>query len=125
MLKYLIFEAQTSTEEVSTFEAMASVPEARWPDVHAELAQVLVWCHRWGGAHGAPEPAALDEGGEWDHEISVLRESSQAMDARFALPSAALMLTPSGPDLTRYTVTLTLSGREAFAAAFAAQFIDA
>jgi len=122
MLTYLIFDAHESTEGVSTFEAMASVNEARWPALQAELVQVLAWCHAWGRAHGAPAPMALDDGGEWDHELSVLREQSEAMDVVFEPRRSALVLAPGAGPLTRFNATLVLSGREPFAADFTAQF---
>lgn len=125
MLTYLIFDAHESTEGVSTFEAMASANEARWPALQAELAQVLAWCHRWGAAHGAPAPMALDDGGEWDHELSVMREQSEAMDVVFEPRRSAVVLTPGAGPLTRFSATLVLSGREAFAADFTAQFLGA
>jgi hypothetical protein len=125
LLTYLIFDAHESTEGVSTFEAMASVNEARWPALQVELAQVLAWCHRWGAAQGAPAPMALDDGGEWDHELSVVREQSEVMDVVFDPHRAALLLGPGGGPLTRFSATLVLSGREAFAADFAAQFLGA
>ena len=39
MSAYLVFDAHESTEGVSSFEAMASVNEARWPALQAELVQ--------------------------------------------------------------------------------------
>lgn len=123
MLIYLMFDAHESTEGVSTFEAMASVGEARWPALQAEVAQVLAWCHAWGQAHGAPAPMALDDGGEWDHELVVLRELSEAMDVAFDARHSALALTPGGDAQVRFNATLVLSGREAFAADFSAQFL--
>ena len=124
-MTYLIFDVHESTEGVSTFEAMASAGEARWPSLQAELAQVLAWCHAWGQAHGAPEPMALDHGGEWDHELVVLREQSEAMDVAFDARHSALALTPGGEAHVRFIATLVLSGREAFAADFTAQFLGA
>ena len=124
---FLIFDSHASTEEVTTFEAMATVTEARWPALQAELASVLAWCHAWGGAHGAAQPGALDEGGEWDHELLVTRELSETLTARFepqhAEPAQALALAPAGDVITRWIATLTVSGRDAFAADFQAQFL--
>ena len=123
MLMYLIFETDESTEDVHSFEAMASVHAARWPDLRAELAQVLAWCHAWGRAHGAPEPLALDEGGEWDHALLVVRESSEVVEVRFDPRHSELSLMAGEAALTRFTATLVLSGREAFAAAFRERFL--
>lgn len=124
MLAYLVFDAHESTEGVSSFEAMASVNEARWPALQAELAQVLAWCHEWGRAHDAPDPMALDEGGEWDHSLRVSREVSETLEAAFDPHLSTLRLAQNGGVLVRYDVTLTLSGREAFAADFGADFLS-
>lgn len=123
MLMYLIFETAESTEGVHSFEAMASVSEARWPDVQTELAQVLAWCHTWGHSHGAPDPMALEEGGEWDQALSVQRESSEAVEVHFDARRSELSWRAGGGALTRFTATLVLSGREAFAADFSARFL--
>ncbi len=124
MLAYLVFDAHESTEGVSSFEAMASVNESRWPALQAELAQVLAWCHDWGRAHDAPDPRALDDGGEWDHSLRVSREVSEALDAAFDPGRSALRLAQNGDVLVRYEVTLALSGREAFAVDFSAAFLS-
>ena len=123
MLDYLVFDAQASTEGVSSFEAMASVNEARWPALQAELVRVLAWCHDWGCSHGAPEPMALDDGGEWDHSLRVSRDVCEDMTVAFEPHCAALRLAPGGEALVRYDVTLALSGREAFAADFTTEFL--
>lgn len=124
MLAYLVFDAHESTEGVSSFEAMANVNEARWPALQAELVQVLAWCHEWGRAHDAPDPMALDEGGEWDHSLRVSRELSETLGAAFDSRRSSLRLAQNGDVLVRYDVTLTLSGREAFAADFSAEFLS-
>lgn len=125
MLNYLIFDVHGSTEDVSSFEAMATATEARWPALRAEIESVLAWCHRWGQAHQAPEPRALDDGGEWDFALTVLREQSDEMAVAFDAHRAVLTLEPGGEALTRYSATLVLSGREAFAADFGARYLAA
>lgn len=123
MLSYLIFDTHESTEGVCTFEAMASVDDAHWPALQAELAQVLAWCHAWGRSRGVPNASSLDDGGEWDHELSVLRERSETMAVHFDPHAAALSLEAGGDAHTRWTATLVLSGREGFAADFSGQFL--
>ena len=123
MLNYLIFDVHGSTEDVSSFEAMATASEARWPALQAEIETVLAWCHQWGEAHRAPVPRALDDGGGWDFELSVLREQSDAMAVGFDPHRGVLTLEPGGAALTRFSVTLVLSGREAFAADFSARYL--
>lgn len=122
-MDYLVFDGHESTEGVGSFEAMASVNESRWPALQAELREVLGWCHAWGRAHGAPEPLALDEGGEWDIELQVTREWSEPMTTHFMPDRAELRLSPSGASHTRWVATLVLSGHEAFATDFSARFL--
>lgn len=124
MLSYLMFEAHESTEGVHSFEAMASVPEARWPALQAELAEVLGWCHAWGGARGAPAPVALEEGGEWDFDLQVTREWSEPLDVQFQPDGAEWQVRTLGGAHARCVATLVLSGHEAFAADFSERFLS-
>ena len=122
-MDYLEFDSHESAEGVRSFEAMASVNEARWPALQAELTQVLAWCHAWGRAHGTPEPLALDDGGEWDVDLQVTREWSEPMATHYEPQRADLRLQPSGGTHSRWVATLVVSGHEAFATDFSVQFL--
>lgn len=94
-LDYLIFDHSEDTEGIGTFEAMASVGPAQLDAVRKEVALVLAWAFEaFPVGHGP-----LDQGHAWDHDLHEQAESD---------------------DL--HTLTLLLSGREAFCRAFAERF---
>lgn len=100
-LSYLIFDHSEDTEGIGTFDAMASVAPSQVAAVMNEVAQVLEWAHAaFPQAHGP-----LDEGFAWDHDLQAQQES-----------------TASGTP--RHTITLSVSGSEAFCQAFRERFPD-
>jgi hypothetical protein len=114
-LDYLVFDHSEDTEGVHTFEAMASVGPAQWPNVQREVAEVLQWAHqRFAGERGP-----IDEGADWDYELQGLHEVASVDALTFDEASGQLRsrLGPSGQP--RHTATLTLTGRGHFAQAFA------
>ena len=101
-LSYLIFDHSEDTEGIGTFEAMASVAPPQVALVMDEVTQVLSWAHAaFPQAHGP-----LDEGFTWDHDLQAQQEQQEP--------------TISGEPL--HTITLSLSGSEAFCQAFRARF---
>jgi hypothetical protein len=117
-LDYLVFDHSEDTEGVHTFEAMASVGPAQWPAVQLELAQVLTWAHR----RFEGERGALDDGADWDYELQGVQEvaSVEALSFDEATGQLSSRLGPTGQP--RHTATLTLTGRDHFAQAFANAF---
>ena len=112
-LIYLVFDHSEDTEGVHTFEAMASVGPAQWPALQAEVAQVLGWAHRqFEGQRGC-----MDDGADWDHELQGLCELASVDELRFDPASGTLSSRLGAMGPPRHTVTLTLTGREAFALA--------
>lgn len=110
-LNYLVFDHSEDTQGVHTFEAMASVGPAHWPDVLAEVAQVLDWAHRkFEGERGA-----LEDGADWDHELQGLHEVASVDVLSFDEGSASVLSRLGAAGQPRHTVTLTLTGREPFA----------
>lgn len=94
-LQYLAFDLVDGTDGVSTFEAMASTGPDEHAAVWAEAQAVVDWAwRRFPGTHGA-----VEEGGDWDHDLQVNVEGGRW-----------------------HTVTLTLSGSAAFAEAFVGAF---
>ncbi|MDB5818559.1 MAG: hypothetical protein JWQ11_2199 [Rhizobacter sp.] len=94
-LRYLAFELSEGAEGVTTLEAVASTRA----DVHAavisEAEQVLGWAWRtFADSHGA-----VEDGLDWDHDLSVRVEDGQW-----------------------HTVALTFSGSDRFVDAFKAAF---
>lgn len=95
-LRYLDFDYSEDTEGHGTFDAMASTPPDRTPEVRAEVALVLAWAEAtFPGARGA-----LDDGATWDCDLQETHEDDPRFD----------------------TVTLSLSGTEAFCAALRERF---
>jgi len=94
-LRYLDFDYSEDTEGHGTFDAMASTAPEKTPEVHSEIERVLAWAEAtFPNARGA-----LDEGATWDCDLQETRE-----DPRFT------------------TITLSLSGTEAFCTALREQF---
>jgi hypothetical protein len=101
-LNYLIFDHSEDTEGIGTFDAMASVAPSQVALVLEEVAQVLAWAHAtFPQGHGP-----LDEGFAWDHDLQNQQE-----------------LTVSG--MLLHTLTLSVSGSEAFCQAFRDRFMEA
>jgi hypothetical protein len=94
-MRYLRFDLSDGGEGVTTLEALASTSAERHPEVMAEVRQVLDWA-RSAFPHGR---GALDDGMDWDHDLQASAE-------------------PGG----WHTVTLTLTGSDAFVEAFVAAF---
>lgn len=93
-LHYLDFDYSEDDASCGTWDAMASVWPAQVNALRAEVALVLDWAQReFPHGHGA-----LDEGGEWDHDVLSVEEDG------------------------RHTITLTINGTPAFGAAWRAQF---
>ncbi len=117
-LQYLLFDHSEDTEGVHTFEAMASVGPSHWPQVQAEVAQVLQWAHQQFRGERGP----LDEGADWDYELQGLQEVACAWRLRFNERTGALDAYLGAAGQPRHTATPTLTGHERFAQAFLSAF---
>lgn len=119
-LSYLEFDFSEDTEGVGTFDAMASVGPAQLGAVQGEVAQVLGWAF---DAFG-DERGAVDEGGTWDYDLQAQAEYSVPEAWQFD-PAMGLILSHRlAPGEPRHTVTLSLSGSEAFCQAFRDRFLS-
>ncbi len=97
---------------------MASVWPAQLAALHAEIAEVLGWA--WTRFPEGPGP--LDEGHAWDCALAGSRELSAPETLHYD-PARREISTECGPPgPPRHTVTLALSGNEAFCAAFRQRF---
>lgn len=96
-LRHLTLDVSDNDEGVATIELLASTPAAQHAAALAEAQQVLDWA--WQNFPHTHAP--IDDGGEWDHDLQAGAES----DGWFG-------------------VSLTLTGRAEFAAAFARAFGD-
>ena len=116
-LQYLDFEFSGDAHGQGSFDAMAAAAPSQLALLQAEVVRVLAWAGRQFGP-----PAAPDEGGEWDYALHGVREVATPLDVRWRPGAAQLELAAGEADPPRVTLTLTLSGSEAFCAAFREAF---
>lgn len=112
-LDYLVFDYTPDDEGNGSFDAMATVSPPRWPALQAEVQRVLAWAHsEFAGLRGP-----LEEGGQWDFELQGVRETPVSLDLRFEQGPERLLVADGAPGQPRITVSLTLSGTQAFCSA--------
>jgi hypothetical protein len=114
-LHWLDFEASEDEDGHATFDAMAAAAPAQLLQLQAEVLRVLAWAR---DAFGAPAP--LEEGGEWDCELQGVQEVATTLEVRW--DGQALDLQPRATGAPRVTLSVTLTGTAAFAAAFRMEF---
>ena len=115
VLDYLDFDFSADADGGGSFEAMASVPQAQWTALQAEVLRVLDWAEDTFGP-----PAPPDEGGDWDYALHAVRETSTPMAVERA--GRELRLRAGSDDPPRVTLTFTLTGHDAFCEAFRQAF---
>ena len=119
MLEYLDFDYSEDEDGHGSFDAMAAAGPAQLAGLQAEIMRVLDWAHDSFGP-----PRALEDGGEWDHELQGVREVATTLDVRHA--RGTLHLADAGTAAPRTTLSLTLTGTPAFCDALRRAFaIDA
>lgn len=116
-LDYLIFDHSDADDGHGSWDAMASVPASRWPDLAAEITTVLAWAGR--SFPGAQAP--LDEGGHWDYALQAQAEDGTPLALHFS-PHPARLEHDGLPAQGRITACLTLSGDADFGEALTAAF---
>lgn len=117
-LNYLEFDYSEDTEDVGTFDAMASVSAAQVAAVQAEVAQVLGWAfHAFADGRGP-----LDEGFDWDYDLQAQIEYSTQEDWLFDAGMGLVLTSRQQPGEPRHTVTLSLSGTPVFCQAMRDRF---
>jgi hypothetical protein len=115
-LEYLLFEMTDEETGACSFDAMASVLADRLPALIHEVETVLGWACR---DFGAPSP--VEENGEWDFELQAVAEPDVPLEITYDCERAIVVM-PRVPG--RVTLSLTLTGSGAFAAAFTDAFPD-
>lgn len=117
-LQYLSFDFSEDTEGTGTFEAMAST----WPEqvaaVQAEVVRVLRWAHQ--AFPGTRGPVA--EGGDWDYDLHGVREFTAPERITYHAATGSLDVQAGASGKPRHTLTLLLSGTDAFCDAFRQAF---
>lgn len=117
-LNYLEFDYSEGSDGSVTWDAMASVPAARWSALLAEVAAVLTWAHQAFGAQRGP----LEDGGEWDYVVQGIAETATPQLLRYSEETGVLGVQADAVSIQRYTLSLSLSGTAAFSAALREQF---
>lgn len=117
-LDYLDFEYSEDEDGNGTWDAMASVADNRWQALLGEVHAVLQWASQEFRGQRAP----LDEGGDWDYDLSAQNDDNgSALRIRWAGSSTGLdAATPPSGSYT--TLTLTLTGNTAFGDALRHKF---
>lgn len=118
-LHYLDFDHSEDADGNATWDAMANVPAERLDALLAEISQVLAWAHT-----GYPGPCGpLDEGGDWYFHLQALGEDgSPPAELRYDAICAQVRISHPACPPARHTLTLTLCGSPAFAAALHQKF---
>jgi hypothetical protein len=118
MLNYLDFDYSEDAEGVGTFEAVASVWPEQVSSVQREIALALDWAYQTFGGQRGP----VEEGGDWDYDLHGQQEFTAPETIGYNEATRRFTVQLGPPGKPRHTITLTLSGTEAFCAAFRAQF---
>ena len=117
-LHYLSFDFSEDTEGTGTFEAMAST----WPEqvaaVQAEVVRVLRWAHQAFPNTRGP----VTEGGDWDYDLHGMREFTAPERITYHASTGSLDVQAGIAGKPRHTLTLLLSGTDAFCDAFRQAF---
>lgn len=109
-LDYLDFEYSEDEDGNGSWDAMASVADSRWHAVLEEVRQVLQWAQQDFRGHRAP----LDEGGDWDFDLSA-QDDDSGSTLRLRWDASTRELDAQAPQAGGYTtLTLTLTGNAAF-----------
>lgn len=117
-LNYLEFDYSEDDEGTGTWDAIASVTDARLLALQAEIVQMLAWA-----THDFPGPRGpIEEGGAWDYDLHSEPDGAPLQTLHY--DAAARQLRPEVAHRAgrRHTFTLSLSGNRAFAEALQAAF---
>lgn len=119
-LSYLLFDATDEDSGACSFDAMACVLPDRFPALLAEVQTVLIWATRAFG----PPAATADDGdtAEWMFDLQATDQAGAPLAITWD-PEQTHVQPPQVID-GRITLTLTVSGSPAFAAAFREAFAD-
>ncbi len=117
-LSYLDFEYSEDAAGAGSFDAVASTLAERVPAVLAELNVVL----RWANDSFAGLLGPLDEGFEWDVQLSCSRESVALDKIAFDLERQKVVILPGEAGPERHTLSISISGTPAFCDAFRERF---
>lgn len=117
-LHFLDFDYSEDEEGTATWDAVASVPAERLPQLLAEVTALLDWAHAEFGALRGP----VEAGGLWDYDLQCERDGRPLLalcfDRRTRQVGPQLQVSPQ----EQVALTLSISGGTAFAEAFSDRF---
>lgn len=114
ILDYLDFDYSEDGDQIGSFDALASVAPAQLAAVQAEIETVLAWAH----AQFPEGPGVVGDGADWDVDLQSLREYSVADSLRYDPVQRRLFAEAGTAGAPRHTLSLSISGTEAFCHAF-------
>lgn len=117
-LHFLDFDYSEDEEGTATWDAVASVPTDRLPELLEEITALLDWAHTEFGALRGP----VETGGLWDYDLQCERDGLPLLALGFDIHERQIHPRPQSQPQAWVTLTLTLSGGPAFAAAFVDRF---
>lgn len=117
-LHFLDFDYSEDEEGTGTWDAVASVPTDRLPELLAEVTALLDWAHAEFGALRGP----VEMGGLWDYDLQCERDGLPLLALGFDIHERQVHPRPQSQPQAWVTLTLSLSGGPAFAAAFVDRF---
>lgn len=117
-LNYLDFDYSEDAQGNGTFDAMVSTSGAHVDAVRLEISLVLDWAHETFPGLRAP----LDEGGEWDYELTGQQEWSVPEMLSYDDTTRQLSSQTGQAGAPRHTVTLSIGGGPQFCEAFRRRF---
>ena len=116
MLDYLDFERSDDGEGTTTWDALAHVDVARWPQLSRELLQVLRWATAQAGT-----PGPLDDGHAWHYDLQLQDADGRPLTIQFSAREGALSQA-SLAHTNQLQLALSVSGTPTFAEAFDTQW---
>ena len=117
-LHFLDFDYSEDAEGTATWDAIAAIPAARMSELEHEIISVLAWAHAEYGELRGP----LESGGLWDYDLQCERDGLPLLALGFDIHERQIHPRPQSQPQAWVTLTLSLSGGPAFAAAFVDRF---
>ena len=118
-LHFLDFDYSEDEEGTATWDAVASVPTDRLPELLAEITALLDWAHTEFGALRGP----VETGGLWDYDLQCECAEHPLLALSYDPNSQRLVPWPQISPGEQLTLTLSLCGGPAFGEAFQARFV--
>ena len=117
-LHFLDFDYNLDEQDIHTWDAMASVDQARLPELLAEIEHILAWAYHTFGAEMGPH----EEGGCWQYDLQCEIPGQPLLELQWDPPGQRLILPKMLQLQAMLTVNFSLSATTDFAQAFARRY---